>query len=83
MLYLPICDGVGSEAVSLVAARIPRQVGSPASVTFPDEGSPVSNRNLLVRLTIKFVFMVNMPQSRQGRVRRGMGEPQPGPVAGA
>ena len=83
MWHLLIYDGVGLETASVVPARIPRQVGSPASMTYPDKGSSVSNRNLLVRLAIKSAFMVITPQSRRGRVRRAKGELQPGPVAGA
>jgi len=83
MLHMPIYDGVGLETASLVPARIPRQVGSPASTTLPDKGSSVSNRNLLVRLAIKSAFMVITPQSRRAGCGGGTRGPQPGTVAGA
>ena len=90
MLYLPIYDGAELKTASLVPARILRCIGSPASMTLPDKGSSISNRNLPVNLAIISNLAVDVFSTKPmrlnsdgGRVRRGPRGPQPGPVAGA
>ena len=65
------------------------QVGARGNMVFPGSGLHVSSKNSPVNLAVISSFAVNAfliertPERRRGRVRRGAGEPQPGPVASA